>query len=795
MRRILVLGAVALLPALAAAEAGSTRALLDQYCVTCHNQKLKTAGLMLDQADPSRPEDRAELWEKVVRKLRAGMMPPLGLPRPEPRAIEQAAAYLENEIDRAAAAKPHLSGPAVHRVNRTEYANAVRDLLALDIDASAYLPADDASFGFDNVASGLGVSPTLVEAYVSAAAKISRLALGHETAPRRKIYRVREDYSQEDHVEGLAFGTRGGLLIDHYFPADGEYSISWDPVRTTVGALYGGDSLDERLELTIDGMRVKLFRIGADVPITSTHDKNDVRVAVKAGPRQVGLAFLATTYVPNVDLNRHYQRSILDDNVIDGFTFTPQISSVTISGPYDGWRPTETPSRNKILVCHPSGAPEELPCARKILSALARQAYRRPLTDSDTERLLSFYQSGRSSGDFEDGVERGIQFILAHPEFVFRTEAAPGDLKGYQPYRVNSLELAARLSFFLWSTGPDDQLLNLAASGKIKDPVVLEQQVHRMIADPRARELARNFAGQWLQLRTLQSATPAGTLFPDFDDNLRQAFRTEAEMFFESIVREDRSALDLLNGDYTFLNERLARHYGIPGVYGSHFRRVTLGQEFDMRRGLLGKGAILLATSISDRTSPVERGKWVLTNILGVIPPDPPPNVPPLKPSGNGQVGEQSMRQRMEEHRQNAACASCHKMMDPIGFTLENFDAVGRWRTRAAGKPLDVSGQLTDGAKIEGVVGLRQALERYSPQFMRTFTEKLLTYALGRGVDSQDMPVVRDIVRQAARDDYRFSSLVLGIVTSAPFQMNRVGQPVGQAFSPSKAAPPQPRGF
>jgi cytochrome c5 len=794
MRGISLLGIIALLPAVAAAQAGATRALLDKYCVTCHSQKLKTAGLMLDQADLGRIGEHAELWEKVVRKLRAGMMPPLGLPRPEPAAMEQAADYLENEIDRAAAAKPHLAGPFVHRVNRTEYANAIRDLLALDIDAAAYLPADDASYGFDNVASGLGVSPALVEGYVSAAAKISRLALGHETAPSRKIYRVREDYSQEDHVEGLSFGTRGGILIHHYFPADGEYSISWDPVRTTVGALYGGDSLDEQLELTIDGMRVKLFKIGADVPITTTHDKNDVRVAVKAGPRQVALAFLATTYIPNVDLNRHYQRSILDDNVIDGFTFTPQISSVTISGPYDGRRPAGTPSRNRILVCHPSGVPEELPCARKILTTLARQAYRRPLTDGDTERLLSFYQTGRSGGDFEGGIERGIQFILAHPEFVFRTETGPGNLQADQPYRVNDLELAARLSFFLWSTGPDDQLLNLASAGKLNDPAVLEQQVRRMIADPRARELARNFAGQWLQLRTLQGAAPAGTLFPDFDDNLRQGFRTEAEMFFESIVREDRGALDLLNGDYTFLNERLARHYGIPYVYGSQFRRVTLGADFEMRRGLLGKGAILLATSISDRTSPVQRGKWVLMNILGVIPPDPPPNVPPLKPSGSGQVVEQTMRQRMEEHRQNAACASCHKMMDPIGFTLENFDAVGRWRTRDAGTPLDVSGQLTDGTKIEGPVGLRQALERYSPQFMRTFTEKLLTYALGRGVEYQDMPAVRTIVREAARNDYRFSSLVLGIVTSAPFQMNRVGQPVGQALSPAKAAPPQPRG-
>jgi hypothetical protein len=777
-----------LLPAVAGAQPGPTRALLDKYCVTCHNQKLKTAGLTLDLADLGRAGERAELWEKVVRKLRAGMMPPLGLPRPEPATMEQAAAYLENEIDRAAAAKPQLAGPRVHRVNRTEYANAIRDLLALEVDAPAYLPADDASYGFDNVASGLGVSPALVEGYVSAAAKISRLALGHETTPSRKIYRVREDYSQQDHVEGLSFGTRGGVRIHHFFPADGEYSISWDPVRTTVGALYGGDSLDEQVELTIDGVRVKLFKIGADVPITTTRDNNDVRVAVRAGPRDVGLAFLATTYVPNPDLNRHYQRSILDDNVIDGFTFTPQISSVTISGPYDGRRPTDTPSRNKVLMCHPSGAPEELPCARKILTTLARQAYRRPLTDADTGRLLSFYQTGRSGGDFEDGVERGIQFILAHPEFVFRTETEPGNRQADQAYRVNDLELAARLSFFLWSTGPDEQLLNLAAAGRLKDPAVLEQQVRRMLGDSRARELAKNFAGQWLQLRTLQTAAPAGTLFPDFDDNLRQAFRTEAEMFFESIVREDRSPLDLLNGDYTFLNERLARHYGIADVYGSHFRRVALPAEFEMRRGLLGKGAILLATSISDRTSPVERGKWVLMNILGVIPPEPPPNVPPLKPSGTGQAVDQTMRQRMEEHRQNAACASCHKMMDPIGFALENFDAVGRWRTRDAGRPLELSGQLTDGTKIEGVVGLRQALERYSPQFMRTFTEKLLTYALGRGVEYQDMPVVRTVVREAASHDYRFSSVVLGIVTSAPFQTS-VGQQAQAAAGLSGSGP------
>ena len=758
----------------AAPPVTSQRAVIDQYCVTCHNQKLKTAGVMLDQADLAHVGDNSEVWEKVVRRLRAGLMPPQGMPRPSATAYEALTVALENELDRAAAAKPRLAAPSVHRANRTEYANAIHDLLALDIDAAAFLPADDTSYGFDNVVSGLQVSPALVEGYVSAATKISRLALGHETGPSRKVYHVREDYSQEEHVDGLPFGTRGGMLVRHYFPADGEYTITWDPVRTTVGSLYGGDSEDEQLELTLDGQRVKLFKIGSDVPLTSLHDKNEVRVNVKAGLRTVGAAFLATTYVPNVDLNRHYQRSILDDNLVDGFTFTPQVSSITISGPSNGTRPTNTPSRNKILVCHPANSSEELPCARKILNGLARQAYRRPIKDADTEKLLSFYQAGRNTGDFEDGIENALQFILAHPEFVFRTESGPANVKPGEAYRISDVELASRLSFFLWSTVPDDELTNLAAQGKLKDPVVLERQVRRMLADQRSHELVKNFAGQWLQLRTLQSATPEGVIYPDFDDNLRQAFRTEAEMFFESIMREDRSVIDLLNGDYTFVNERLAVHYGIPNVYGSHFRRVKLDGDLDVRRGLLGKGAIELATSVADRTSPVQRGKWVLMNILGVVPPDPPPNVPPLKEAAGSSVSvEQTMRQRMEEHRANPACASCHKMMDPIGFTLENFDGIGKWRTTQYGQKLDASGQLTDGTKIDGVASLRQALVRYSPQFVRTLTEKLLIYALGRGVEYPDMPVVRSIVRDAGRNDYHFSSLVVGIVKSDPFQMNR----------------------
>ncbi|HTC88832.1 MAG TPA: DUF1592 domain-containing protein [Bryobacteraceae bacterium] len=751
----------------------SQRAVLNQYCVVCHNQKLKTAGLTLDKLELLPVGEHAEQWEKVVRKLRAGMMPPSGMPRPNTATFEALTVAIEAEIDRAAAAHPHLPAPGVHRVNRTEYANAIRSLLALDIDPAAFLPADDSSYGFDNVVTGLEVSPALVEGYVEAAAKISRLALGHETGPARKIYHVREDYSQEGHIDGLPFGTRGGMLVHHYFPADGEYSISWDPVRTTVGGLYGGDSEDEQAEVLIDGARVKVFRIGKDVPIASLRDKNIVRVPVKAGERSIGVTFLATTYVPNVDLNHHYHRSILDDNIVDGFTFTPQVSSVTIAGPYDGTRPVSTPSRDKVFTCKPSGATDELPCARKILTTLAREAYRRPITDSDTESLMNMYQAGRNAGDFENGIERGLQFILAHPEFVFRTEGGPADVKPGQAYRISDVELASRLAYFFWSSGPDDELIRLAAQGKLRNSDVLEQQIRRMLADPRTHELVKNFAGQWLQLRVMQSSTPEGIDYPDFDDNLRQAFRTEAEMFFESIVREDRSIIDLLDGDYTFVNERLAAHYGIPNIYGSQFRRVKLDGDLDVRRGLLGKGGIELVTSVSDRTSPVQRGKWVMTNILGIVPPDPPPNIPPLKDAASGSSAPQTMRQLMEAHRANPACAGCHKMMDPIGFALENFDGIGKWRTKDAGQNVDASSQLTDGTKIVGVVDLRNALLRYSPQFARVVTEKLLTYALGRGVEYQDMPVVRAIVRDAARNNYRFSTLIEGIVNSEPFQMNR----------------------
>jgi len=700
----------------ASSSALSPRKILDEYCVSCHNQKLKTGGLALDVVDPAQAGRDSEIWEKVVRKLRAGIMPPQGMKRPGPATYEALTVSLEKELDRAVALKPKLASPAVHRLNRTEYANAIRDVLGLEIDAAAYLPPDNSSYGFDNVSSGLQVSPTLVEAYVTAASKISRLALGHETGPGRKIYHAREDYSQEDHVEGLPFGTRGGMLVHHFFPADGEYIISWEPVRTTVGGLFGGDSEDEKLELTLDGRRLKLFEIGKDVMLNTLRESLQVHVNVKAGKHDVGATFLATTYVPNVDLNRHYRRSILDDNLIDGFTNTPQVSSVMISGPSSGTRATDTPSRNRILVCKPGN--DELGCARKILTTLARKAYRRNLTDADAETLLGFYQAGRNSGDFETGIERALEFILAHPEFVFRTEDAPASVKPGEAYRIDDRELASRLSFFLWSTVPDDELIRLASQGRLRDPAVLERQVRRMLADPRAHELVVNFGGQWLELRTLKSATPEGIVYPDFDDNLRQAFRTETEMFVESIVREDRSVIDLLNADYTFVNERLARHYGIPNIYGSQFRRVKLTGDLDVRRGLLGKGSVELVTSISDRTSPVLRGKWVLMNLLGTVPPEPPPNVPALKPSGDKPGAEETMRQRMEQHRANPACASCHKMMDPIGFAMESFDGIGKWRTRDSGQTLDTSSVRDRFSSMGEEV---TAPERRGPEYLAKF--------------------------------------------------------------------------
>jgi hypothetical protein len=756
------------------------RAVLDKYCVICHNEKLKTANLMLDKLDLARVGDHAAEAEKVVRKLRAGMMPPGGMPRPDPATREALIGWLEKELDRTALAAPYLPPPGLHRLNRTEYTNAIRDLLGLQIDATTFLPSDDSTYGFDNIAGALGMSPALMEAYLTAAEKISRLAMGRASAASQAEFNVSEGTSQNYHVEGLPFGTRGGILIKHEFPADGEYTFKVVPVNEgNMGQANRpfGHIPNEKLEVTIDGERVHLFDWDKDMEagFAVRFGVPTPPIRVKAGLHTVGVTFLATNFAPDHNLNNPFLRTTIETGGIPGFAFFPHVGKVRIEGPFDAPSSSETPSRGRILMCRPTSAKDEEVCARQILTTLARRAYRRPVTPSDVGTLMEFYLVGRNDGTFEQGVEVALQRLLADTEFVYRGETEPANLAPGRSYRISDVELASRLSFFLWSSIPDEELLNLAVQGRLRNPLVLEQQVRRMLADPRSEALVSNFTGQWLNVRGMRDVDPVVSLYPDFDDNLRQAFQREVELFFGSIVREDRSILDLLTADYTFVNERLALHYGIPNVYGSQFRRVTLGPAHDARRGLLGKGALLTVTSQPARTSPVARGKWFLQTFLGVSPPDPPPNVPAVKPKAEDAAGNTkapTMRQRMEEHRASPVCASCHKIFEPIGLSLENFDAVGTWRTEDEGTPIDPSGVLVDGTTVSGVASLRGVLVRYSDQYVRVLTEKMLTYALGRGVEYPDMPLVRSIVHGATASNYRFSSLVMGIVKSAPFQMS-----------------------
>ncbi len=752
------------------------RALLDQYCVTCHNERLKTGGLVLDKADPTNVSIDAETWEKVVRKLRAGAMPPVGLPRPDQATMEQFIETLETSLDRAAAERPNPGRTPVHRLNRAEYANAIRDLLTIDVDVTGLLPSDDESYGFDNIAETLRMSPVLLERYLSAARKISRLAVGETNIiPSYETYRVRPDLGQDEHIEGLPLGTRGGLLIHHNFALDGEYVFKTKLALNTSAKVRGLDYPNDFV-ITVDGAIVHRATIGGKADEDASDDNSSdgensilarllAKVPIKAGPHTVGIAFIQKTSAQPDGVMQPYLRSTVDPLEQRG---VPLIDNVAIGGPFDATGPGDTPSRRVIFVCRPKASAEEVPCAKTILANLARHAYRKPVSDAEMERLLGFYQQGRNAGNFDQGIESALRFMLTDPKFVFRFELDPAKVVAGAAYRVSDLELASRLSFFLWSSIPDEQLLTVAAQGKLHEPGVLEAQVRRMLADARSEALVSNFAGQWLYLRNVRGENPNIEEFPDFDDNLREGFRKETDLFFDSIIHEDRSVLDLLNANYTFVNERLARHYGIPDVYGSRFRRVTITD--DARRGLLGQGSFLLVTSYATRTSPVLRGKWILENVLGTPVPPPPPNVPALKDNAPG-AKPLSVRARLEEHRKNAACAVCHKIMDPVGFALENFDAVGQWRDVDAGNPIDASGVLVDGSKVDGPVALRKAILSRPQTFATTMTEKMLTYALGRGVEYYDMPVVRGIVREMAANDYHFSSLVLGIVKSAPFQM------------------------
>lgn len=785
--RLLVAGCVAVMSAAlvsgqsgqvsrqpAAQDVSVQRKLIDQYCVGCHNERSKTANLMLDQLDLAHLTDHAEVGEKVVRKLRAGMMPPSGRPRPDAASMEALILWMENELDRNSV--QHLPPPGLHRLNRTEYANAIRDLLALEVDATRFLPSDDSTHGFDNQAGALTMSPALMEAYLSAAGKISRLAIGDVSAPTQAVFEVPPDTAQNYHIEGLPFGTRGGLLREYEFPADGEYTFRVKGVTGYFQAVLG-QIKGEQLEVIVDGEQVKLFDWDREISNTTGVGKATPRIPIKAGLHTVGVTFIATNDIPGSELNRPFQRTMNTPGTIPGYQFYPHVGQVTIEGPYGNTGATDTPSRQKIFVCNPSSTRDEAACARTIMSTLVKHAYRRPATQADLDLLTPFYQMGRKEGgSFDQGIESALQRILADVEFVYRGEPEPAAVAVGKSYRISDLALASRLSFFLWSSIPDDELIDLASQGKLKDPNVLQQQVQRMLKDQRAEALVENFTGQWLTVRSLKTSEPVVNLFPDFDDNLRDAFEREIELFFGSVVHENRSVLDLLTADYTFVNERLAKHYGIPNLYGPQFRRVTLGPQMDMRRGLLGKGALLTLTSQAARTSPVYRGKWFLQTFLGVSPPDPPPNVnttlkeKPADATGNAKTP--TMREIMEAHHTNPTCNTCHQIFEPIGLAMENFDAVGAWRTIDEGLPIDTKGKLVDGTDVEGVGSLRDLLVKRSDTFARVVTEKLLTYALGRGVEYEDMPLLRSIVRDSSRNKYKFSDLVMGIVKSPAFQMN-----------------------
>ena len=749
--------------------------LMQRYCITCHNERMAHRGTVpveLESVDLGNVPARADVWEKVIRKLRTGSMPPAGRPRPDEAALDGLATYLETSLDRFATTNPNPGRTEpLHRLNRTEYQNAVRDLLALDIDASALVPADDQSYGFDNIAGVLKVSPTLLERYMSAARVVSRLAVGASPmAPAGETFRMISDTSQYQHVNGLPFGTRGGMSVDYNFPRDGEYEID-----LALLDLFAGAPIREHhpLELSIDGERVAVFDLR---PPDAERDQGaaynvgpeelEARVTVEAGPRTVAATFVRKTSALAESLRDPFARPHGEG---DYLMYMPHLGTVTISGPFNVTGVSDTPSRQRIFVCRPATAADEAPCAQEILTTLARRAYRRPVNDDDIADLLTFYQEGAENGGFEMGIERAVRALLVSPDFLFRVVSDPEAIAPGEPYRLTDLQLATRIAFFLWSSLPDDELLEAATSGGLSTPEGVEQQVRRMLADPRAVALAENFAGQWLRLRNLAGALPSDRIYPNFGESLRLDFARETELFFDSIIREDRSVTDLLTADYTFLNERLAKLYGIPGVYGSDFRRVTV--PGDARRGLLGQGSILTVTSYPDRTSPVGRGKWVLENVLGTPPPPPPPNVPELEPPEDSNV-VLSMRELMEQHRENPVCASCHRMMDPLGLALENFDAVGRWRSRMPGGALiDASGAMPDGTPFDGPGELRELLVSNPEQFATVVTEKLLIYALGRGVEHYDGPAVREIIRSAAADDYGLASLVVGVVNSMPFQM------------------------
>jgi hypothetical protein len=762
------------------------QAVLTKYCFMCHNEKLKSGGLALSTLDLANLGKNPEQWEKVVRKLRTGAMPPGKMPRPDKATTETIVSGIEAELDQAALGNPNPGRPSLQRLNRSEYRNAIRDLLALEIDAASMLPADAAGYGFDNNADALSLSPALTERYLGAAAKISQMALARPRGlPTPETFFVPTDRNQSVRVsDDLPFGSRGGLAVHYYFPADGEYLFEMRPKESGVAGGFEGITEEiHHVELRLDDVKVWSGTIGgpefarkrgpkaAGGPTEEEINKKVLEgltfhVPVKAGQHLIQAYFVAKTEAYVEDL---FDPSIRRENYRNP-SGPPKLSTLTVTGPQSGTAAvSETPSRQRILLCAPQTAKDEV-CAKKIISTLARRAYRRPVTDADLQAPLVSFRSGLARAGFESGVEMALRSILVSPNFLFRFEDQPAGLADHAPYRINDIELASRLSFFLWSTIPDDELLGVAEKKTLHQPEVLQKQVHRMLADSRSQALVDNFAGQWLFIRNVTTHQPSPEILFHFDDNLRQAFEQETQLFFNSIIRENHSVIDLLDANYTFLNQRLAEHYGIQGVRGERFRRVELPED-SPRRGLLGKGSTLMATSYANRTSPVVRGKWILDNIFGAPPPPPPPNVPLLKEERDPRK-VLPMREQMAAHRANPVCAGCHAQMDQLGFALENFDGIGEWRDiYASGAHVDASAELPDGTKFNGPVELRQVLRKRSDDFVTTVTERLLTYSLGRGLDATDYPAVRKIKRDAAADNYRFESLIQAIAASTPFQM------------------------
>ena len=769
--------AAAQAPAVQSSAPIAPRALLDTYCVTCHNQRTKTAGLMFDTMDLAKLPEHGDVWEKTVRKLRGGMMPPPGVRRPDQASVDSMVSWLERSLDEAAAAHPNPGRVALHRLNRAEYAAAIEDLLGIKIDPAALLPKDDEAEGFDNVASVLTVSPSFLDQYISAARVVSARAVGNPAArPGSQTYRPTRGSDQSLRVDGLPLGTRGGLLVEHLFPADGDYKFNIP--NMAIAGYVRGMEYKHTLIVTIDGVKVFQNTIGGEDDIKAIDQQQapavaainsrflDIPVKVTAGPHKVGVTFVARTFAEPDEVLHSFRPSAGEDRI-------PRIGSLEIQGPFNPTGVSQTPSRARVFVCQPKSASDELPCAKTILSALARKAYRRPITNADLDAPIQFYSAARALGDFDTAIRDALPTILASPKFLYRAERSPAGLAPGSIHAIGDVELASRLSFFLIGRAPDDELLTAAERGTLTTPTVLEAQVRRLLADPRSESLVTSFAFQWLKMRALEEIDPDPIIFPNFDDSLRAAFRREMELFVDSILREDRPVLELLTANHTFVNERLALHYGIPDVRGDRFRRVTLTDA--NRWGLLGKGAVLLTTSYANRTAPVLRGAWILENLLGTPPSPPPPDVEAFQENKDGEK-QRSVREIMEQHRAKPSCNACHGVMDPLGFSLENFDAIGEWRAedRYAGTAIDASGKLVDGTAVNSPADLRVALTRRPEQFVQTLTERLMTYALGRTVDYYDMPAVRKIVREAARDQYRFSSIVMGIVRSDAFRMRMV---------------------